>query len=215
MLSAVTFAAKKVMPFEIDRDKARWPNFRNERERWSHNFIWTTIAIMVSRHRYSQQPTTPTKDEEHQLLSSYDDGSSKIKPHRLLRQGATITLSQAILFAAVSASLAAVLTAFGASHYLMGGFDHSVVTMSSHTMQSTYSRRITAEYEKAPSTAEKSKFLSSFGAMSDSMVDEDTTSLFAGRIQEPEFLRADADEVDDGQLKVVWLMSFPNRYVTI
>jgi len=160
---------------------------------------------MVSRHRHSQQ--SPAKAD----LPTYNsmDGGSKDKPHRF-RHGTTISLSQAILFAAVSASLAAVLTAFGASHYLVDRFDvrsGSVVTMS-HTTQSTFSRHMSVDGD-SPTTADKLKMLSSFGKMSDSNQHE-TASLFAGRIQAPEFLRDDNEEIDDGQLKVVWLMSFPN-----
>lgn len=39
--------------------------------------------------------------------------------------------------------------------------------------------------------------------------------LFAGRIQEPEFLHKDEQDDDDGQLKVAWLMTFPNRYAAL
>jgi hypothetical protein len=151
---------------------------------------------------------------------SADDG--KVKSQRSRHGGATITLSQAIVLAAVSASVAAVLTAFGASHYLMEHFDmrsDSVVTMS-HTTKSTFSRHMSSldnNENDAPSTAEKLNSLSSFGKIPMSSMQDETASLFEGRIQEPEFLRRDNDakETDDGQLKVVWLMSFPNRYVSL
>lgn len=162
---------------------------------------------MVSRQRYPPQPAVHKTDLP--TFISADDDGSKAKQHRS-RHGATITLSQAVLLAAVSASLAAVLTAFGASHYLVDRFDvrsDSVVTMS-HTTQSIFSRQMSVDSD-TPTTAEKFNLLSSFGIMSDSKEDE-TASLFEGRIQEPEFLRNDAQDVDNGQLKVVWLMSFPN-----
>ena len=169
--------------------------------------ISTIHSTMVSR--YHRQSNQPVSKADLPTFNALDNGS-KFKSHRS-RHGGTVSLSQAVLLAAVSASLAAVLTAFGASHYLVSDrFDvrsDSVVT-TSHTTQSTFSHHTIKS--EIPTTAEKFNFLSSFGKMSDSMEDADIASLFEGRIQEPEFLRPDTSDVDDGQLGVVWLMSFPN-----
>jgi hypothetical protein len=136
------------------------------------------------------------------------DGS-KVKPYRF-RYGATIALSQAILLAAASASLAAVVTAFGASHYLMNRFDVNTDSVMISMLHAASPRIVGDDLEMT--TNQKLSFLASFGKMSNS-VEDDTASLFEGRIQEPAFLRDhdEAGEVDDGQPKPVWLMSFPNR----
>jgi hypothetical protein len=171
---------------------------------------------MKPRHRHSPQPY-PLKggDSSIQLptLSASEHDGSKSKPHRF-RYGATVSLSQAILLAAASASLAAVLTAVGASHYLMNRFDantDSVMTTMSHA---TFPH-IVRDASESITTTQKLGFFNTFGMMLNS-AGNDNASLFEDRIQEPAFLR-DCDEggeVDDGQPKPVWLMSYPNRYVS-
>lgn len=159
-------------------------------------------STMVYRHRHSQP--NANKDDL-PTFNAMDDGS-KAKFQRF-RHSTTITLSQAVLLAAVSASLAAVLTAFGASHYLMDRFD--VRFDSSQTTQSSFSRQMSVNND-TPTTNEKLKLFSSFGKIAYDSKDDEYASLFDGRIQEPEFLPADAEEEDNEQLKAVWLMSFPN-----
>lgn len=171
---------------------------------------------MKPRHRHSPQPY-PLKgvDPSIQLptLSGSVHDGSKIKPHRL-RYGATVSLSQAILLAAASASLATVLTAFGASHYLMNRFDSNSNSFMTTMSQATFPH-IVHDASESITTTQKLGFLSTFGMMSNSAGDENA-SLFEGRIQEPAFLRDcdEGDQLDNGQPKPVWLMSYPNRYVS-
>lgn len=183
---------------------------------FARRIFWCKIQAMKPRHRHSPQPY-PLKgvDSSIQLptLSGSVHDGSKIKPHRF-RYGATVSLSQAILLAAASASLATVLTAFGASHYLMNRFDsnsNSFMTTMSHA---TFPH-IVRDASESIMTTQKLGFLSTFGMVSNSAGDKNA-SIFEDRIQEPAFLR-DCDEggeVDDGQPKPVWLMSYPNRYVS-
>lgn len=170
---------------------------------------------MAARHRASAHPLTlkplPLKggDSSIQLptfSASMHDGS-KLKPYRF-RYGATIALSQAILLATASASLAAVVTAFGASRFLVNRFDVNTDSAMTTMLHAT-SPRIVEDDLEVITTNRK---LSSFGKVSNS-IEDDSTSLFEGRIQEPAFLRDldEAGEADNVQPKPVWLMSFPNR----
>ena len=183
-----------------------------------HTVSFCATQTMAARHRPSPHPLPlkplPLKggDSSVQLptfSASMHDGS-KLKPYRF-RYGATIALSQAILLAAASASVAAVVTALGASHFLVNRFDVNTDSVMTTVLHDTSPRIIGGGLEIV-TTNQKVSVLAPFGKMSNS-VDDDTASLFEGRIQEPAFLRDhdEAGEVDDGQCKPVWLMSFPNR----
>jgi hypothetical protein len=174
---------------------------------------------MAPRMRYSQLPYYG-KDaaEESGPSTSLLEKDGNDKGHHKPRGGravGSITFSQAFILAAASASLAAVLTAIGAAFTMSNRFDAvtgSLVSVS-HTLRSTNIRH-SASLD-APWMSPNAGLLKYWGGESgdSSSSSMASSSLFEDRILQPQHKPSydDEDLFSEGDPKVVWLMSFPNR----